>query len=244
MSRGALNDAAAVARHSRRRIYQDAVYSLRQAGLNPMLATGNAPSSGFMGMDTSQGMGGWTSAVQGVSDAAGAVGGLVNSATNYNKMGPEVKYLAALENKSSADAAATDWAREREQSRFHLDLDQAKADIANTKQDTITKTAQGIAALAGGRMSEQSALATEEETERRKRENLSQENDPTMGDGAFAKGLRYLNAISSAIQGTSGAIGSARDAHDRLRPRPETETTTHHDASGAYKGHTTRSKHR
>jgi len=204
-----------------------------------MLAVGATPNSGFMGIDSSQGTGGAAGAVGAASDAIGALGGAASTALQAQKLGTEIRSLEASADVNRANAATVDWNRNKDQISFPYQLEQMKKDLANTDEDTKLKQANALAAAAAGRLTGHNAQIALEELQQRKIDTESKQADPTQGSGWFATSLRYLNALSSAAQGTAGAAHSAGALRDTFGPPPtETTDTISHDRHGKITGHT------
>jgi len=176
------DDYASQVRHLRRREYQDMVFSMKEAGLNPMLAVGATPghSAGMM----SGGV------------ASGAPGG-VGTAVAANKQ------ANTAEETGKSERRLKDRQSEVEDLKRFLIAEQtnaARASAANTEAgtrnlDSLTEKYQ------------METAATAQEVVKRKQENVKGGQEAAIYEGTEGRILRRINAWSEAIQGTSKATG-------------------------------------
>jgi len=192
-------------RYLRRREYQDMMYSMRKAGLNPILAAGATP--------------GHSAAYQYQPKAMDTAGGTAKFA-EASLADPKARELVARKNKELEDAgvSAAQAAVLRETPanvRADTDLKRASADKAS--QDTATSAAQEIRTLKDAGLLEMTAKEVEARLEGIRADNIARNQDAGIYSGTEGTILRRINAWSGAIQGVDKGAGvsSARRAAGR-----------------------------
>jgi len=112
-------------RHLRRREYQDMVFSMKQAGLNPILATGATPGHSQP----------WAAAAPDMNLAAG-----IDAGTRLGKQKSEIKSnesTAAINTAKAATEAVQKDNALYQRANILQQYDQVKADIGKTNQETL-----------------------------------------------------------------------------------------------------------
>lgn len=181
---------ASQVRHLRRREYQDMVHSMKEAGLNPVLAVGATPghSAAYMGRGLTQSPG---------VDVAGA----------YSKT--TTAKAAEKQADTSAKTGETTQGLQRTQ-REYTDLLRYRT-AAETK--SINQSTQTNKALEQKYLIE--AVASAAEAKGREYDNVQRQQDAKIYEGLEGEILRRVRAWSGAIQGGAGAVNSGRAAAGR-----------------------------
>lgn len=231
-------------RHLRRREYKDMVFSLKQAGLNPILATGATPGHSAAAMVQPQ-------SISMANDATRAA----SSALEADRQGTVIKKMGAEASAAEASGFKTDWERNREQAIFPYQLDQIKYLNFNTAANTdklIQETDESIArtqahwaevAKTGVSAKEIAALTRAHELE-----NVGRENTAEFRKTGFGRFMQNTGTtlgdigklVGPAVGFAGGVAASRRGGMSRNPPHSAQGTfnrTTRYDKYGDYSGH-------
>lgn len=192
-------------RHLRRRVFQDMVFSLKEAGLNPALAFGATPGAG--GNALAQGIGP-TAGGAGVGSAVAAAMSADAASLQARVAEGNAPSVRELNSASAAERKAAEQVRAEE--RYNVIQQRAAIDAGTRK--TNQETAESIArqGLLEAQAKQAGASASQLEADRRRIEALMPAIQETGGWGATWEGLaRSLITQTPMYQWWSN---SAKDA--------------------------------
>ena len=200
----ARNQYASQVRHLRRREYQDMVFSMKQAGLNPMLATGATPghSAAYS-----------ASPPEVIGDVVGNAARATHSALEADRQGPTIKKMAAEEALARDKAWSERFFREAGERGLAYQLDAMKLNnIATAAQtdkliqetdESIARTQQSWAEVAKTGVS---AKEIQERIKAQQFENVGKENEANFRKTTLG---RTLQEIGIGLGDASKLVGPA-----------------------------------
>ncbi|WNK14754.1 MAG: DNA pilot protein [Microvirus sp.] len=186
---------AKIARKLRRTEYQDMMHSMRQAGLNPMLASGATPGHSAVSM----------------TQPAVDLPGNINSAINAEKLPKEKALLDAKEAEASQAAnmhAAQEWGFIEAGLKAIQDVKLGKELTTKAQADSALAMAEERAALKKAGLYDANAKESIKRRELMALDQVQKQQDAQIMQGTEGEILRRLDAWSKALQGARGAVGA------------------------------------
>lgn len=218
-------------RHLRRREYQDMMFSMRKAGLNPILASGASPGH-------AQPM---ANSAPAAADLAGAFSKGAQSWRDSEKLPSEIKKMTAEKIAKEEQAGLFSAAAHTERERPVLvrsTIDNIRADTDLKAEQKAEAYASSMAKLKQAGVFEGSAKEIEARIDKIRQEEAARKLDEEFYDSTRGRIHREASRWLELIGLGSGTVPhSARSK--------STETIEHYDAHGKPKGATTtRREHR